>query len=415
MEIVKQRIPQGLELIVKGRLDAYWAEHLSLSLAEVIREGIHHITLNLWEVVYLSSAGIRVLIQVHKQLKGIQGALSVTKPSPQVTSVLSMVGLDKLLLSSYTAQEPPTSSQPTTRRFEHDQIAFEIFTQNPNAVLTCQALGHPDRFADWQFQDADSATVSFPDSTFAIGLGAFGENFVDCRERFGEFLAVGGAAAYLPTDGTNVPDYTVSSGTLVPTLQVLYGLACQGEMAHLVRFEPTQKHHTITLTDLTQTCLRIAEADTVGIIMIAESAGLLGAALKRSPALGGSASDIFQIPAIRDWLSFTTERTNTKGVTIMVGIATQTDGGTIAPLLRPLGKSPSPLGHFHAAMFSYHPLQNGEIDLRTTVSSFFNSETLQGIIHLLNDDRDIVGGGQSEFIRGACWISPIHQTVIAEA
>lgn len=51
MEIVKQRIPQGLELIVKGRLDAYWAEHLSLSLAEVIREGIHHITLNLWEVI----------------------------------------------------------------------------------------------------------------------------------------------------------------------------------------------------------------------------------------------------------------------------------------------------------------------------------------------------------------------------
>ena len=85
MEIIKQPTPHGMELLVKGRLDAYWAEHLSLSLAEVIREGTHHITLNLGEVVYLSSAGIRVLIKVHKQLKGIDGALNVTAPSEQVS------------------------------------------------------------------------------------------------------------------------------------------------------------------------------------------------------------------------------------------------------------------------------------------------------------------------------------------
>ena len=413
MEIVKQLTSQGLELIVKGRLDAYWAEHLSLSLAEVIRGGTHHITLNLHEVVYLSSAGIRVLIKVHKQLKGIDGALSVTTPSEQVTSVLSMTGLAELILTTPMLRNP--SSPPTlkTRQMEHEQVAFEIFTQHPDAALICQTLGNPDRLIDWHFQETDSATVSFPDSTFGFGLGAIGENFADCRERFGEFVAVGGAAAYLPTDGTNVPDYTVSSGTLVPTLQVLSGIACHGDMAHLMRFEPTQAHHAITLSDLTKTCLIIAEADSVGIIMIAESAGLIGASLKRSPALKESAQNVFKIPAIRDWLSFTTERTNINGVTLMVGMVTKTEGSPLASLLRPLGPSPSPLGHFHAATFSYRPLQKGEINLRTTVSSFFESETLRGILHLLNDHRDIVGGGQSEFVRGACWVSPIHN--LAEA
>ena len=414
MEIVKQLTSQGIELLVKGRLDAYWAEHLNLSLAEVIRGGTHHITLNLREVVYLSSAGIRVLIKVHKQLKGIDGALSVTTPSEQVTSVLSMTGLAELILTTPTVRDPTSPLPPITRRMEYEQVAFEIFTQHPDATLTCQALGNPDRLADWNFQETDSATVSFPDATFGIGLGAIGENFVDCRERFGEFLAVGGAAAYLPTDGTNVPDYTVSSGTLVPTLQVLSGLTCHGDMAHLVRFEPTEAHHAIALSDLIQTCLTIAETDSLGIIMIAESAGLIGAALKRSPALKDSTQNVFQIPAIRDWLSFTTERTNTNGVTLMVGVVTKTEGSPLAPLLRPLGASPSPLGHFHAATFSYRPLQKGEIPLQATVSSFFDSETLQGIIHLLNDHRDIVGG-QSEFIRGACWISPITQTVMGDA
>lgn len=415
MEIIKQSTSQGLELIVKGRLDAYWAEHLNLSLVEVIRGGTHHITLNLREVVYLSSAGIRVLIKMHKQLKGIDGALHVTSPSEQVTSVLSMTGLAELILTATTSHDPFSPAPSTSRRLEHSLVTFEIFTQHVDATLTCQVLGNPDRLTDWNFQEADTSTVSFPESTFGIGLGAIGENFVDCRERFGEFLAVGGAAAYLPTDGTNVPDYTVSSGTLVPSLQVLSGLTCHGDMADLVRFEPIQAHNTITLSDLAKTCLTIAESNAVGIIMIAESAGLIGATLKRSPALKPSAQNVFEIPAIRDWLSFSTERTNTNGVILMVGVVTNTKEGPLSSLMRPLGTSDSLHGHFHAATFSYRPLQKGEIPLQATVSGFFDSETLQGITHLLNDDRDIVGGGQSEFIRGACWMSPITKTVMGEA
>jgi len=34
---------------------------------------------------------------------------------------------------------------------------------------------------------------------------------------------------------------------------------------------------------------------------------------------------------------------------------------------------------------------------------------VQSVLHLLNDDRQIVGGGQSAFVRGACWISPITE------
>ena len=62
-----------LELKVVGRLDAFWSGHLANELAEVIREGAHHIRLDLAEVTYLSSAGIRVMLQSYKQLTGIQG------------------------------------------------------------------------------------------------------------------------------------------------------------------------------------------------------------------------------------------------------------------------------------------------------------------------------------------------------
>jgi hypothetical protein len=75
--------------------------------------------------------------------------------------------------------------------------------------------------------------------------------------------------------------------------------------------------------------------------------------------------------------------------------------------LRPLGKAPDLTGHFHAAAFSYRPLKSREADLKATTAMLFETETMQGLLHLLCDDRALTGVGESEFMRGTCWISPI--------
>src|SRR5437660_10946741 len=95
-------------------------------------------------------------------------------------------------------------------------------------------------------------TMQFSDSAFAIGLGALGEHFEDCQGRFGEFIAAGGAVAYLPTDGTNVPDFLVAGGTTLPEVQVCYGIACQGPnpqpFSSLIRFEAKKNGEPVALS-----------------------------------------------------------------------------------------------------------------------------------------------------------------------
>ncbi len=77
--------------------------------------------------------------------------------------------------------------------------------------------------------------------------------------------------------------------------------------------------------------------------------------------------------------------------------------------------SDSPLlGHFHAAAFGYHPLRKGFVDLESLVKRLFESGGLQGVLHMLSDDRPAVGAGESEFTRGACWIGPIGSFLSAE-
>jgi len=283
MEITAQQSDNVLELHVTGRLDAYWANHLASRLDEVIREGAHRVRLNMAAVEYLSSAGIGVLVQYYRKLKEIHGSFAVTDPSKPVRMVLGLAKLDALLVADV---RPPSALLPTLfpiRRFERAQATFEVFEYVADATLKCRAVGDPELLDGRRFGAEHCRQMAFPGSTFAVGLGAFGHEFADCRNRFGEFLAVAGAAAYLPTDGTNVPDYLVAAETFVPEVQVLYGLAAEGAFAYLARFEASKEAGAVGLTELVGACLEIAGAETAGVVMVAETAGLIGAALRRSP------------------------------------------------------------------------------------------------------------------------------------
>lgn len=412
MEISKEQAGDILEMRVSGRLDAYWADHLSTAIEEAIREGADRIRLDMAEVSYMSSVGIRVLLKFYKQLQRIKGSFAVSRPSDAVKSVLELAGLEALLARGATVPGPPGAA-PSARRVERAGAVFEAFESVPGAVLTCRVVGQPELLVNGRFAASQCRSIKFPDATFGVGLGAFGSAFADCQGRFGEFLAAGGAAAYLPADGSNVPDYLLSAGAFVPELQVLYALVCEGVFAYMTRFERQPDAPAIPLAELAAACLDIADADAVGMVMVAESAGLLGAALRRSPALNEASADLFDHPQVREWLSFTPERAYARSLTLIVGLAARAEQADLMPLLRPLTSATWPAGHFHAAAFSYRPLQKGQIDLKPTVATLFEGETLEGVLHLITDNREISGAGQSELVRGACWIGPIAK-IIAE-
>ena len=47
--------------------------------------------------------------------------------------------------------------------------------------------------------------------------------------------------------------------------------------------------------------------------------------------------------------------------------------------------------------------------------SLFEEQALQGLLHLLRDDREFAGIGESEFARGAIWIAPLGEIDAGEA
>ncbi|HVO61340.1 MAG TPA: STAS domain-containing protein [Terriglobales bacterium] len=407
MEILTQRAGDAVEVKVRGRLDNYWTEHLRSNLEELIRSGAHRLRLNLSEVPYLSSAGIGLLMQFYNQLKGIGGSLVVTNPSDRAKLILDLCKLSPILLAESAPVAAP-HHKAEIRRFSSPLASYEVLEYDLQTPLICQRIGDPRLLQACRFGPQDCKTVEFPSGSFGLGLGAFGHDFEDSQARFGEFLAVGGSAAYLPTDGTNVPDFMVASGELVPEMNVLYGLRCEGGFSHLMRFESAAAEGPVPLAELVRASLEVAGAQAIGMAMVAESAGLVGAALRRSPAAAaGFEPNPFKYPEIRTWLSFSPERLYSRSLVLLCGIAAGSECAPMAALLRPMGAEGSPQGHFHAAAFSYRPLKKGEIDLKATATTLFETESLQGVLHLLADDRETAGPHQSEFVRGACWIAAI--------
>jgi anti-anti-sigma factor len=423
MEITKKQSDDHVEMAVSGRLDGYWSDHLARTLEETVHGGTHRIRLDLAAVDYISSLGIGVLVRFHKELRAIGGNLKVFNPSERVLEVITSTGLAAILLSrgevqpggdlglsrTWQLQRPPRGVQ-----HDRDGALWELFDTASDAALECRTFGEPALLRGCRFRDTACRTIVIPKACMALGLGALGRQFADCHDRMGEFLAVAGAAAYLPTDGTNVPDYLMLEGDTPPSVLACYGVTCGGTLGRLARFEAKRAGRPVRLPDIVLAALEWSGCASLGMVLAAESVGLIGAALRRSPALDAAQDAPFAHPDIRNWITFTAERAFPHCVSLIVGVASKSPEPALAPYVRRLGSDGALLGHFHAAAFSYRSLARGPIDLADTVATLFKTQRLQGLLHLLGDYREQSGLGESEFLRGACWFAPIERILHEE-
>src|SRR5215475_3396563 len=148
MEITKQLCGQTLELKIQGRVDGYWADHLSAAVDQEIRQGHHHIRLDLAQVGFLSSAGIGTLVRLYKDLKSIQGSFVVSNCSRTVLKVLQLSKLEDILVAK-VAGAPSTvdarrvEAPAALSKIERPEAIYEVYPLAPDAKLDCQRIGNP--------------------------------------------------------------------------------------------------------------------------------------------------------------------------------------------------------------------------------------------------------------------------------
>ena len=392
MEIVKQRSGDFLDVRVTGRLDNHWSEPFDEAIAEMIREGAHHLRLDLSGVNYLSSAGIGALMKAYRDTRELQGSCTITAASDRVRTILKLVELDELLFALPSAKPVARAVTAGPQQIPSDKALFESYALDASPSRG-NVIGEPDKLARSAYEAATPITIR--QDLFAVGVGALGASYDECRGVFGEFIAAAGTAAYMPTDGTSTPDYMMRSGELVPEVQALYAIVFRGSPSHLLRFEASE---SVPLSEIVRVCGAVAGTPQFGIVMAAEVSGLVCARLRRSPV---DAAARFEFPAVREWLSFTPEHEYARTSSLVVGVATSTPSAFVRPI------SDEYQGHFHAAVTAFRSLPRGKVQISDVLSQAFQPRSLLSVVHLLRDNRPIEGAGESEFQRGACWLFPL--------
>lgn len=96
MQISKTFNAEKLTLALTERLDTLTAPELEQEIS-ALNSDVKELTLNLEELNYISSAGLRVVLIAHKKLKTNGGQLIIRNPNEIVQEVFEMTGFADML------------------------------------------------------------------------------------------------------------------------------------------------------------------------------------------------------------------------------------------------------------------------------------------------------------------------------
>lgn len=411
MKIEAVRDGGSTVLRLSGRLDREWAGHLSNTLDDLLRQGVRTLVVDLSAVTYVSSAAVEVLARGQQELAALRGEVRLAGIPPAVRELFAVAGWDAQLQAF--AAGGPAGAELRQSSWQLPALSVKSGEYQTSAIhgdgrLHCRLYGHPERLTHGGLGAEDCHLLRLTDETFAVGVGAIGGAPPEALERLGELVGVAGCAAYFPSDGARLADYLVSDGPAVPRVVLASGLGCEGSFSRLVRFNARPEAESVPLSELAGMCLDAAGAEAAGLVLAAETSGLAGVRLRRSPA-GGDGPLAFDLPAVRDWLSFAPERTHAHTTTLLVGVVARAPQGPLAEHLRPVGPVGRLAGHLHALVFSYRPLPQRTVELGALVRGLFREHELLDVLHLLWDDRAEAGVGESSFLRGVGWVGPVTE------
>lgn len=401
LSITSSKEGDHIVLRLQGRLDGNNAGYLDDKLKELLQEGNYHVDLDTENISFLSSAGIRILVKQAKSFKNVSGKLGISKFSEGVKTVLDMVGMGAM----FTGEIKPVVSETTTKEIP-DCVRSGFRFKKKDIGKTESGLittGNPCKIQDCSFTKEDSHVIKLDKPYFGLGIGAFGYNFEECKLHYGEFISLGNSLAFLPSDSSKTPDYMTKTGNLIPEIDVLYSIGTEGNFGFSTSFRP-ESEISISLSRIIEALIETCGHKSFSMLMIAESCGFVGASIKTSPA---SFEKPFVFPDIRSKMKLTTEPAYIKSTGITFAIVSTNPDEKLKPFLRPLSSGSDVYMHAHTAIFSYTPLQKENTDYEKTISYLFEESEILDVMHLLNDNREINGIGESMFKSGICWTSEI--------
>ncbi len=228
MEIKKTHYQNIPVLSLSGRLDNKGASVLENTYSG-ITESSPTLILNLKNVDYLSSIGIRILLKIEKEFRQKQKQLLFCNLSPNVIQVLNIAGLINIL-----------------NVFENEENAFEYLINKNRPVNTnnfssdgidyilrydLQEESHIDIWSTGNSENELPIPVNLKELGFAFGLAGLGLTSKAASNEIGNFTSTGKVVGVTPAGKAFHPDFNISSNPDENIVYISRGIGLTGNPA----------------------------------------------------------------------------------------------------------------------------------------------------------------------------------------
>jgi len=275
-----------LILRVSGRLDAHGATEIAPGLTGVPSNRV--VVVDLAGVPYLSSAGIRILLELFKRQNASGGRLLLAGVQPYCREVFRVAGLDGVfsLFEDVKAALAEVRQTRDAHRTEAGSFLFESGSEDPGHI---EVLGHIEDVLAARITPAHVRNKTFSSMAYSLGLGGMGSSVEEVMPLMGEMMTMAGTMVWLPTDGNDTPDFLVprkDSDQVV--IRTGFNASIAGSFNEYIEFESASPEGT-TLEDLYASLFQLARTrrpdyrGALGLAMRAEVGQVFGSGAVRAP------------------------------------------------------------------------------------------------------------------------------------
>jgi hypothetical protein len=295
------------------------------------------------------------------------------------------------ILAGSNGEEAPTG----TVSAEIDGISFH-YAQRQAHTGKLVSIGSQQKLPSSAYTEKDVVGVRAEDFRFGTGLASLGDRFEDYGNLFGESIIVDRSLFFLPSVKRPAVDFMLFSERQ-PGMEYrfLHGFGFGDSFRYIAFFEGADGGF-VTLDRLVPALFKLSEANLLGVVFLAESKGVWGMHLKRSPIVENSpenGKDIFDPANFPAWMHFPMEPGDINNVILGVGIAVR-DRDAANPqalMFLPSGGS----CHIHGGIFSKDPLSQDVEAFEPELKRAASELEVFRVEHLL---------GKSSFARGTAGI-----------
>ncbi|MHC1729043.1 MAG: STAS domain-containing protein [Syntrophobacteraceae bacterium] len=378
-----------------GRIDGLTSPQLHRSLSELILRGVRIIVVNVEGVNYISSAGLRVFLQVQKELKKVEGEIILYGAAHQVAQVFDTTGMSRHFCSVSTLEEIKSkaaalSDEGSMTSTQVGNIAFKC-VQKHVETGTFTAIGSQEPLASSGYTEGDVVDVKPGEIRFGAGLACLGDDYEEYKGLFGEAMLVEHSLFFYPAVKRSAVDFMHFSDQLQGCgYKFLHGFGFNGPFKYLLSFEGAGSF--VQLSELISGVFEIIDADNLGIVILAESKGLWAMNLKKAPIVENkpeNGKDIFHSENFAEWMEFPIDPSDFNHIILAAGIAARNRESADARIRAALPEGRD--FHLHAGVFSKGPLSRNAEHFESELKRVSSELEIFKIQHILG--RSVFAGG----------------------